>query len=128
MKVLFLVFGLIGFSAQAATEVIESNLQATVLSAQFPKAVKLAKAAVAQVGSGYVATFGETFQQRTDDGPGYFYYIPVFAVKVPLSPKNPVNVGNIVAKLQNGLNEPIPYVEAVYFAPAPELPVNRKSR
>lgn len=127
MKVLVLFFSLVVFSVNASADIIESDLQATVMNAQYPKALRLAKAAVAKVGSGYVATFGETSRLRLD-GPGYFYYIPVFAVKVPLSPKNPVNVGNIVANLQNGLNEPLPYVESVYFAPAAELPTERKSR
>ena len=96
---------------------IERNLQAVITNADYPQALADAQAAVERVGSGYLLTLAETSRLKID-GPKYYFYIPVFAVRVPLSPEKPQKVGSIVAHLLPGLNSPLPAVEAVYFKPA----------
>ena len=108
---------LLTLSLSARAEYIDSNLQAVITSPKY--AAALAQAAKAVERTGLDLTLGDTSVLRLE-GPAYFFYIPVNAVRVPLSPEPPRNVGSIVAKLQVNPNAPVPHVLAIYFKPAPE--------
>jgi hypothetical protein len=121
MKLIACLLLLTGISATAWAGELESDLQAVIMSPAYGPAAAAAAKAVKEQGSGFVVTLGETSTLKINE-PNYFYYIPVFAVKIPLSPTQPKNVGSIVAELEPGLNSPVPSVLGVYFSPAPELP------
>jgi len=101
--------------AQAGT--IEKNLQAVIASPEYADAIETAREEVNEMGGAFQLTFGKTSTMRLDTRE-YFFYLPIMAVRVPLSPLDPVNVGSIVGLLNPGLNSALPYVVTVYFAPA----------
>ncbi len=103
---------------------IEHDLQAVILSAAYAKAALIANQAVAKEGMGFVTTLGNT--SRLDgDGPAYFYYIPVNAIRVPLSPLKPKLVGHIVGSMELEPNAPVPLVKGVSFKPAGDPPADK---
>ena len=121
MKIVAIVSFLLALSTSSFAGQIESDLQAIVLNSAFAKAAFDASAAVAQQGAGFVGTLGET-SRLNGQIPEYFYYIPVKAVRVPLSPLKPKLVGHIVALLETEPNAPVPLVKAVYFKSVGTLP------
>lgn len=114
MKIIALITVLVALTTPSFAGQIDQDLQAVVLNTAFATAASDANIAVAQKGPGFVGVLGET-SRVAGHGPEYFFYIPVKAVRVPLSPLKPTLLGHIVAQLETEPNAPVPLVRSVYF-------------
>ena len=121
MKLITFMGAFVIFSNTLFAGRIETDLQAVILSPQYATAATDANRAVTNEGVSFVATLGET-SRMDGEGPGYFYYIPVKAIRVPLSPLKPKLVGHIVANLEFAPNAPVPLVNGVYFKAVGDVP------
>src|SRR5262245_20083576 len=106
-KYLALIGLIVASSSSAFAASLDRDLQAVILSDDYGKAVASANDAVKRVGQGFVAVTGNTSVLKLGN-PNYYYYIPVYAVRVPLGPTPSKLVGEIVADLTAGLNSPVP--------------------
>jgi hypothetical protein len=104
----------------AYCEAVDRDLQAVITSPMYAQALAYARKAVAQKGDAYVLTLGNTSELHIKE-PKYFFYLPVYAVRVPLSPDSQT-VGNIVAELEISPNAPLPAVSGLWFEPVAEPP------